>query len=41
MSERFKTYRCPMCQQKFVNPNKLNRHKRTCPGKDQGKECYE
>jgi len=22
---------CPGCGQKFINGNKLNRHKRTCP----------
>jgi len=22
---------CPGCDQKFINGNKLNRHKRTCP----------
>jgi len=27
---------CPMCGQKFINGNKLNRHKRTCPAKDDG-----
>ena len=26
---------CPMCEQVFVNPNKLNRHKRTCPEKEE------
>lgn len=25
---------CPMCGQKFINGNKLNRHKRTCLAKD-------
>ncbi len=26
--------KCPMCGRKFVNGNKLNRHKRTCPAKE-------
>jgi len=27
--------KCPMCGQTFINGNKLNRHKRTCPAKDE------
>jgi len=26
--------KCPMCGRKFVNGDKLNRHKRTCPAKN-------
>lgn len=29
-----KRRKCPMCEQVFVNANTLNRHKRTCPAKD-------
>jgi hypothetical protein len=33
-NDRFERVACPMCGQKFVNGNKLNRHKRTCPAKE-------
>jgi len=29
-----KRMKCPMCEQTFINPNELNRHKRACPAKD-------
>jgi uncharacterized C2H2 Zn-finger protein len=32
--EGMKRMTCPMCEQVFVNSRKLNRHKRTCPAKD-------
>jgi hypothetical protein len=33
-SNDFSKTRCPMCGQGFVNARKLNRHKRTCPAKE-------
>ncbi len=33
-NNRFERVKCPMCGQKFINGNKLNRHKRTCPAKE-------
>jgi len=33
-SDDFGKKRCPMCGRSFISGAKLNRHKRTCPAKE-------